>query len=62
MKVLDRIALVLVIIGALNWGAVGCSASTAWQPFSAGQAVAIQPCYLRTGGHLRAMVHHPAVP
>ena len=23
MKVLDRIALVLVIIGALNWGAVG---------------------------------------
>ena len=25
MKVLDRIALVLVIIGALNWGAVAIS-------------------------------------
>ena len=37
MKVFDRIALALVIIGALNWGGVGCSASTAWRPSSAGR-------------------------
>ncbi len=62
MKVLDRIALVLVIIGALNWGAVGlfrfdCVAAIFRRP-----GRGHQPCYLRTGGHLRAMVHHSAVP
>ena len=58
MKVLDRIALVLVIIGALNWGAVGLFRFDCVAAIFRGH----QPCYLRTGGHLRAMVHHPAVP
>lgn len=61
MKVLDRIALVLVIIGALNWGAVGLIRFDCVAAIFGGRR-GHQPCYLRTGGHLRAMVHHPAVP
>jgi uncharacterized membrane protein YuzA (DUF378 family) len=58
MKVLDRIALVLVIIGALNWGAVGLFRFDCVAAIFGGH----QPRDLRTGGHLRAVVHHPAVP
>ena len=41
MKVLDRIALVLVIIGALNWGAVGLFRFDCVAAIFGGQAVAI---------------------
>ena len=41
MKVLDRIALVLVIIGALNWGAVGLFRFDCVAAIFRGQAVAI---------------------
>ena len=61
MKVLDRIALALVIIGALNWGAGGCSASTAWQRCSAARPPH-QPRRLRPGGACRSVVHHHSVP
>ena len=30
MKIIDRIALILVIVGALNWGSVGFFAFVAW--------------------------------
>ena len=42
MKVLDRIALVLVIIGALNWGAVGLFRFDCVAAIFGGQAVAIR--------------------
>ena len=41
MKVLDRIALVLVIIGALNWGAVGLFRFDCVAAIFGGLAVAI---------------------
>ena len=41
MKVLDRIALVLVIIGALNWGAVGLFRFDCVAAIFGGQAAAI---------------------
>ena len=41
MKVLDRIALVLGIIGALNWGAVGLFRFDSVAAIFGGQAVAI---------------------
>ena len=41
MKVLDRIALVLVIIGALNWGAVGLFRFDCVAAIFGGQGVAI---------------------
>ena len=41
MKVLDRIALLLVIIGALNWGAVGLFRFDCVAAIFGGQAVAI---------------------
>ena len=41
MKVLDRIALVLVIIGALNWGAVGLFRFDCVAAIFGGQDVAI---------------------
>ena len=62
MKIVDRIALVLVIIGALNWGGVG-----AFQLRLRGLPVRRadrrrQPHHLYAGGHRRTVVHHPAVP
>ena len=36
---LDRIALILVIIGALNWGLSACSATTLWLTFSEARAL-----------------------
>ena len=41
MKVLDRIALLLVIIGALNWGAVGLFRFDCVAAIFGGQTVAI---------------------
>lgn len=41
MKVLDRIALVLVIIGALNWGAVGLFRFDCVAAIFGGQAAAV---------------------
>ena len=41
MKVLDRIALALVIIGALNWGAVGLFRFDCVAAIFGGQVVAI---------------------
>ena len=41
MKVLDRIALALVIIGALNWGAVGLFRFDCVAAIFGGQAASI---------------------
>lgn len=41
MKVLDRVALALVIIGALNWGAVGLFRFDCVAAIFGGQSVAI---------------------
>ena len=41
MKVLDRIALALVIIGALNWGAVGLFRFDCVAAIFGGQAAAV---------------------
>lgn len=41
MKVFDRIALVLVIIGALNWGAVGLFRFDCVAAIFGGQAAAV---------------------
>ena len=54
MKVLDRIALVLVIIGALNWGAVGLFRFDCVAAIFGGQAVAISRVIYALVGHLPA--------
>ena len=57
MKIVDRIALVLVIIGALNWGGVGLFSFDCVAFLFGGQ-----PHHLYAGGHRGTVVHHPAVP
>ena len=49
MKVLDRIALALVIIGALNWGAVGLFRFDCVAAIFGGQAVASRIIYALVG-------------
>ena len=49
VKIVDRIALILVIIGALNWGSIGLFRFDCVAAIFGGQ-------------HRRTVVHHPAVP
>ena len=62
VKIVDRIALILVIIGALNWGSIGLFRfDLRGRPYSVdsyryGAASSIH------WWHRRTVVHHPAVP
>lgn len=61
MKIVDRIALILVIIGALNWGSVGLFAFDC-VAFICGGQLRSQPDHLRAGRHRRTVVYHIFVP
>lgn len=37
MQVIDRIALILTIVGGLNWGSIGLSGLISWRGSAAGR-------------------------
>ena len=60
---LDRIALILVIIGALKLGGLSaCSATTLWLNLFGGPGRCCQPGHLYPGGSGRSLVHHAPLP
>ena len=60
--VIDKIALVLAIIGALNWGAIGLFGFDAVAFFLRRPDGHPLPHHLRPGGFGGPVVHHAAVP
>ena len=58
---MDTLALILAIIGAVNWGLVGFARFDGRVDFRRADRER-QPHYLRSGRSCRSVVHHPAVP
>ena len=61
VKIVDRIALILVIIGALNWGSVGLFALDCVAFICGGQLSTLSRI-IYAGGNRRSMVYHTAIP
>ena len=60
--IVDKIALILVIVGALNWGGVGLFGFDTVAFLFGGQAACPLPDRLRAGRAGRSLVRHAAVP
>lgn len=60
--IVDKIALILVIVGALNWGGVGLFGFDTVAFLFGGQAARPLPDRLRAGRAGRSLVRHAAVP
>lgn len=58
----DKIALILTIIGGINWGLIGFFQFDLVAFICGGSASAISPRHLRPSGSGRPVVHFPAVP
>ena len=62
MKIIDRIALILVIVGALNWGSVGFFAFDCVAWLFGGQLAAVSRVIYALVGLAGLWWHHAAVP
>ena len=60
MKIIDRIALILTIIGGINWGLVGIFKFDLVAWICGGQTAVFARIILYSCLHSRYMVHQPA--
>lgn len=60
--IVDKIALLLAIVGALNWGGIGLFGFDTVAFLFGGQMSRLLPRDLRAGGTGGSLVHHAAVP
>ena len=60
--IVDKIALILVIVGALNWGGVGLFGFDTVAFLFGGQMAILSRIIYALGGAGRSVVHHAALP